>query len=117
MASISKRMIKSGDTRYDVRLRVDGGVLTRTFRRRGDAERWARQQESRKDLGDFVDVRAGVVPLGDYAERWLPTRELRPRTRELYRRLLDKLIAVGAVPINRMTTEGGRVGMVRSPVR
>ena len=111
MASISKRTIKSGDTRYDVRLRVDGGVWTRTFRRRGDAERWARQQESRKDLGDFVDVRAGVVPLADYSERWLPTRDLRPRTRELYRHLLVKLIApaFGTTPINRITTEAVRV--------
>ncbi len=110
MASISKRTIKSGDARYDVRLRVDGGVLTRTFRRRGDAERWARQQESRKDLGDFVDVRAGAVSLAEYAARWLPTRDLRPRTRELYRHLLDQRLVTtfGRTPINRITTDAVR---------
>jgi integrase len=110
VASISKRTIKSGEARYDVRLRVDGGVLTRTFRRRGDAERWARHQESRKDLGDFVDMRAGAVSLAEYAERWLPTRDLRPRTGELYRHLLDQRIlpAFGSTPINRITTDAVR---------
>lgn len=110
MASISKRTIKSGEARYDVRLRVADRVSTRTFRRRGDAERWAHQQELRKDLGDLIDVRAGTVALADYAERWLPTRDLRPRTRELYRHLLDQRLAptFGPTPINRITTEAVR---------
>ena len=120
MASISKRTIKSGEARYDVRLRVDGGVLTRTFRRRGEAERWGRKQESRKDLGDFVDMRAGAVALAEYAQRWLPTRDLRPRTRELYRHLLDKRIlpTFGSTPINRITTDAVRAwhGEVTSDV-
>lgn len=100
-------MTKGGDARYDVRVRVAGGVLTRTFRLRNDAERWARRQETRKDLGDFVDLRAGTLPFVEYAERWLPTRDLRPRTRQLYRHLLDQRLAptFGSTPINRITTE------------
>lgn len=110
MASISKRTTSSGETRYDVRLRAGGGVLTRTFRRRSDAERWARQQETRKDLGDFVDPRAGTVALDEYAQRWLGSRDLRPRTGQLYRHLLDKRIAptFANAPLNRITTEAVR---------
>lgn len=93
MASISKRTTESGERRYDVRLRTGGRVQTKTFRRRGDAERWARQQETRKDQGDLVDPRAGAVPLAEYARRWLPTRNLRPRTRQLYGHLLSRRIA------------------------
>lgn len=120
MASISKRTTEGGERRYDVRLRAGGRVQTRTFRRRGDAERWARQQETRKDRGDLVDPRAGAVPLAEYARRWLPTRDLRPRTRQLYGHLLGQWIApiFGTTPINRITTEAVRAwhGRVTSDV-
>lgn len=110
MASISRRTIASGEARFDVRLRVGDRVQTKTFRRRSDAERWARQQETRRDLGELVDPRAGAVTLGEYAERWLPTRDLRPRTRQLYEHLLARRIApaFGMTPINRLTTEAIR---------
>jgi len=110
VASIRKRQTASGAVRYDVRLRVAGGVLNRTFRRRGDAELWARQQESRKDLGELVDPRAGAVSLDEYADRWLPTRDLSLRTRQLYRHLLEHRLSptFGATPINRITTEAVR---------
>jgi integrase len=110
MASITRRVTAGGETRYDVRLRLGGRVQTKTFRRRSDADRWARQQETRKDLGDLVDPQAGAVTLVDYARRWLPPRELRPRTRELYGHLLARRIAptFGAEPINLITTEAVR---------
>ena len=78
MASITRRTTRAGDVRYDVRVRNGDRVQNRTFRRRVDTERWARQQETGKDLGELVDVRAGAIELADYAARWLPTRELRP---------------------------------------
>jgi integrase len=110
MASITRRITAGGETRYDVRLRLGDRVQTKTFRRRSDADRWARQQETRKDLGDLVDPQAGAVSLVDFARRWLPTRDLRPRTRELYGHLLARRIAptFGAEPINRITTEAVR---------
>ena len=110
MASITRRSTAAGDARYDARVRIGDQVRTKTFRRRGDAERWARQQETRKDRGDLVDPRAGAVPLEEYARRWLPTRDLRPRTRQLYGHLLIRRIAptFGATPINRITTEAVR---------
>ncbi len=110
MASITRRSTAAGDARYDARVRIGDQVRTKTFLRRGDAERWARQQETRKDRGDLVDPRAGAVPLEEYARRWLPTRDLRPRTRQLYGHLLSRRIAptFGATPINRITTEAVR---------
>ena len=50
MASITRRITAGGETRYDVRLRLGDRVQTKTFRRRSDADRWARQQETRKEF-------------------------------------------------------------------
>ena len=111
MASIKRRTTAGGDVRYDVRFRAAADrVQTKTFRRRADAERWARRQETRKDFGELVDPRAGVVSLNEYADRWLPTRDLRPRTRQLYDHLLERRIAptFGPTPVNRITTEAVR---------
>ena len=110
MASITRRTTSRGETRYDVRLRLGHQVRSKTFRRRSDADRWARRQETRKDLGELVDPRAGALTLVDYARRWLPTRDLRPRTRQLYGHLLARRIAptFGTTPINRITTEAVR---------
>ena len=110
MASITRRITSGGETRYDVRVRLGHQVRSKTFRRRNDADRWARRQETRKDLGDLVDPLAGAVTLVDYARRWLPTRDLRPTTRELYGHLLGRRIAptFGSTPINRITTEAVR---------
>jgi integrase len=110
VASITRRTTSSGETRYDVRLRLGHQIRSKTFRRRADADRWARQQETRKDLGELVDPRAGAITLIDFARQWLPTRDLRPRTRQLYGHLLARRIAptFGTTPINRITTEAVR---------
>lgn len=107
MASITRRITAGGETRYDVRLRLGDRVQTKTFRRRGDADRWARRQETRKELGDLVDPLAGAVTLEDHALQWLQTRDLRPTTSELYSHLLAQRIAptFASTPINRITTD------------
>ena len=46
MASIKRRTTAKGEIRYDVRVRVGARVVTKTFSRRQDADRWARAMET-----------------------------------------------------------------------
>jgi integrase len=110
VASITRRTTDTGESRYDVRLRLPDRVLTKTFRRRSDAERWARRQDYRKDLGDLVDPQVGAQPLAAYAAIWLKGRDLAPRTRELYQHLYKKWIApeFGTTALNRIVTDAVR---------
>lgn len=107
MASITKRTTGDGEVRYDARVRIGDRVQTRTFRRRADAERWARDREVRKDRGDLFDARAGFRPLGEYASAWIAGRSLAPRTRELYEDLLRRHLEphLGTTPLVRLTTD------------
>lgn len=71
MAQIVKRTAKSGEPRYDVRLRIDGRVVTKTFRRRKDADAWAATVEARRLAGTVVDPAAGRLSVEQLAEQWL----------------------------------------------
>ncbi len=100
MASIKRRTTAKGEIRYDVRVRVVARVVTKTFRRRQDADRWARAIEADVIRVSAIDPRAGNESLSDYAGRWLTTRRvcgrpLAPRTMELYRDLLDRHVLPG----------------------
>ncbi|HMG45603.1 MAG TPA: tyrosine-type recombinase/integrase [Acidimicrobiales bacterium] len=58
--------------RYDVRYREPGGrPRTKTFRRRGDADRFARSVEVDKDRGLFTDPKRARTPFGVVADQWL----------------------------------------------
>jgi integrase len=71
VASITKRIAATGDARYDVRTRIDGRVVTRTFKRRKDAEAWAAVTEADKLRGVVVDPAAGRITIERLAEMWL----------------------------------------------
>jgi integrase len=111
VASIRRRETNAGEARYDVRLRMGDRVVTRTFKRRQDAERWATLTEADRALGGAVDPRAGAVHLEAYVRRWLGARELAPRTRELYLHLLGSHIApvFAGVSLTRLTPEAVRL--------
>jgi integrase len=111
MASITRRVTAAGDARYDVRLRIGDRAVTRTFKRRQDADRWAKLTEADRALGGAVDPRAGAVHFGDYVKSWLSSRELAPRTRELYGHLYKRLIApaFATTPLTRITPEAVRL--------
>lgn len=88
MASIHKRTSAStGATSWQVKYRTpDGAARSRTFRLKRDADRFAREVESSKDAGLFVDPRRSEVTVGDWAARWLDDKaNLTPATRERYR--------------------------------
>jgi hypothetical protein len=93
VAQLIKRTTATGENRYDVRTRIAGRVVTRTFKRRKDADVYANTTEADKLRGVVVDPRRARVTLKEYAGQWLVHRpDLAVRTRELYGWLLDKHI-------------------------
>lgn len=62
----------------------DGRHHSKAFRRKVDAERWLREQESSADRGAWIDPSAGLVTFGDWADRWLAGADLKPSTRANY---------------------------------
>jgi len=67
-----------------------------TFLTRLDAEGWLTDQSRLISRGEWRDTTAApatiVETFGQYAARWLSARDLKPRTAELYRSLLDRRI-------------------------
>lgn len=100
---------------YDVRTRIDGRVVTKTFPTRKTADAWATQIAHDKLTGIAVDPRSGSQPLAGYATRWLDTRRVRgrplaPKTQDLYRTLLRVHIepTFGKRNLNAITAEAVR---------
>ncbi|WP_456825328.1 tyrosine-type recombinase/integrase [Cellulomonas sp. P5_E12] len=69
------------------RKRSKGGFL-----RKRDAYDWAISQEQSVSLGTHVAPRAGRVTFGTWAERWLATLNVSPRTRDGYTERLRSLV-------------------------
>ena len=93
MAQTIKRTTATGENRYDVRTRIGGRVVTRTFKRRKDADAYANTTEAKKLRGVAIDPRRAKATVEDYTARWLaPRSDLAVRTAELYRWLLDRHI-------------------------
>jgi integrase len=65
-----------------------------TFQTKGDAETWLAMQQARivEHRWKPAPPRTSARTLADYAEAWLADRELKPRTRAEYRRMLDSKI-------------------------
>lgn len=99
------RKLPSG--RYQARYTGPDGVHHRapaTFAAHDDALAWLRDERRLVDWGTWTPPaerattgRTVSVPLAEWAERWLLERDLTPKTRALYRDLLDSRIlpAVG----------------------
>ncbi len=104
MASIDKR---SGG--YRVRYRDPlGRQRSRTFRRKADADRFAREIEVDKDRGAWIDPRGADTPLRDWTETFMSlARSLAPTTQETYRRDLDRYVlpTLGARRLGQLTAE------------
>jgi integrase len=88
VAQIKTRRTAAGEVRYDVRVRIGGRVVSRTFKRRRDADAYVRTVEADRLRGLAVDPRAGLVTVEAYALQWLCQRQLRPLTRDLYTGIL-----------------------------
>lgn len=106
MAQVIKRKAADGTFRYDVRTRIGGRVVTRTFKRRRDADGYANTVEADKLRGVVVDPRRAKVTVEEYAKTWIGRRhDLARSTRDLYGYLLDKHIkpALGSTTLSALT--------------
>jgi integrase len=84
------RKLPSG--RYQARHTGPDGVRRSapgTFQTKQDARAWLTAQSAAATAGTWRDPSAGRERFGEYAETWLRTRELTPRTRAEYRKILD----------------------------
>ncbi len=82
MAEIRKRRSADGTFRYDVRTRIGERQVSKTFRRRKDADAYATTLEADRLRGISVDPRQARRPVGTVAKHWVasnPTK--RPTTR------------------------------------
>ena len=99
----SVRKLPSG--RWQAHVVRDGTKLRAptTFETRIDAEGWLRRVQA----GDHLPAKAERTraTFGEYAERWLEQRDLKPRTRAHYRALLESrlLPALADVPLRDLT--------------
>lgn len=76
-------------TVYEVRVRIAGRQVSRTFPRKSEARNYASEIETDRNRGVAVDPRSGRVTFEDFSMRWLDGRhDLRPRTRDDYAALL-----------------------------
>lgn len=64
-----------------------------TFPNRKAADDWLADIRSTMLRGQWHDPARAVVTFGAYADQWLITRDLAPRTLDLYRRLLARWVA------------------------
>jgi hypothetical protein len=78
--------------RYRVRFRDPlGRVHSKTFVRKGDADRYLREVDASEFRGQWVDPRDAQMPLAAWAEEFLSlSRRLSRTTQQTYRRDLDR---------------------------
>lgn len=91
MASITKTTTSKGNTRYRVRYRdPNNRSREKWFKRRIDADRYARNIETDIDRGIYVDPERSRITLAEWSARWIKTKAHRkPKTLAGYRNLLD----------------------------
>jgi integrase len=80
--AVMPRTTRTGERRYDARVRTpDGRVLTRTFRRKKDAEAWESQQLADRARGTWLDPRRSAMTVAEWATSWLSRPGKRATTR------------------------------------
>jgi len=91
MATIEKRISSSGETSFRAKVRLRGHIpLSRTFERKRDAEKWARDQETDIERGALKSAEADRTTLREALERYL--REETPNKKG-WRREQDRVAA------------------------
>ena len=90
MAQVIRRTTRAGEVRYDVRTRIGGRVVTKTFKRRKDADAYSTTVEADRLRGVAIDPRRAKVGLRTFGDCNLAGRTyLAERTVTKYRWLLD----------------------------
>jgi integrase len=96
VASVESRLTRRNGREakvYDVRFRdPDGRQRSKTFRRKGDADRFAATVEADKLRGQFVD-HSDRTTVAEYARNWAAARPHRPSTARRVTSLIETHIA------------------------
>lgn len=72
---IEKRILKDGSVRWKARIKSGGAVVAQqTFRLKGDAETWEREQMRAIQLGTFLPPQKARTPLGEVVASFLAAR-------------------------------------------
>lgn len=72
---IEKRLLKDGSVRWKARIMNSGAVVAQqTFRLKGDAETWEREQMRAIQLGTFLPPQKAKTPLGEVVTSFLAVR-------------------------------------------
>lgn len=75
---IEKRILKNGSVRWKARIKSGGMVVAQqTFRLKGDAETWEREQIRALQLGTFLPPQKAKTPLGEVVASFLAARTSR----------------------------------------
>lgn len=108
--AIRTRRLRNGKTAYDVELRrPDGTKYSKTFYAKREAQAWEAEQRAARARDRWIDPTAGRVALREYADEWLRTRRLAPRTQEVYASQLKHIVATfGDTPLNAITRRAVR---------
>lgn len=72
---IEKRVLKDGSVRWKARIKSGGEVVAQqTFRLKGDAETWEREQTRALQLGTFLPPQRAKTTLGEVVAKFLDAR-------------------------------------------
>jgi len=109
--AIRTRRLRKGKFAYDVELRrPDGTKYSKTFYSKRDAQAWEAEQRADRARQRWIDPTAGRIPLRTYADEWMRTRRLAPRTREVYASQLKHIVATfGDTPLDALTRRAVRL--------
>jgi len=108
MAWIKTKTTASGEKRYKVQYCAPNGrTLSKTFQRYDDARQFARDVENSKRRGEYLDPARGRATVAEVWPQFLASsRNLRPKTRELYEGLARNHIlpVLGQYRLGTLTT-------------
>ncbi len=102
MASIERKATAAGDPRWEVRHRVRGREVSRTFRTRADAIAYRRQIEHDELVGVAFDPKGGKITLDAWWEKWWPSNvhlRISTRTRDAVMYNARIKPTLGAIPL------------------
>lgn len=87
---------------------LDGREHAKQFDRKGDAQRWEATQKAAVARGDWIDPAAGNISLAEFAQQWLSTKNVQPRTTVGYEGILSSRVLPrwGSYPLKRITSIG-----------
>jgi integrase len=95
---------------YRARFRHAGINYRQTFDTPRAAAAWIQRTRGELASGLYIDPDTGLPPtagitLGEYAAQWVAERDLKPRTRSEYRKMLDNLTPLDGMPLARVTRD------------